>query len=271
MPKFERNGVRLHYELDGSGDPVVFITGFSDHSNSVGSANLRRLFAEQYHVLAVDNRGSGQTVTPENTPTTIDDMADDIAAIMDEHSLSAAHVFGISMGGSIAMTLALRHPAKVRSLVIAVSLAANVERPTRADFLFTTLWQMRDAGVSREIINRYNAIFLLGEDSFRYERYTNAWVNAPADPYEQTRAGYDLQRAAFDQFDILDQIREITAPTLVVSSPDDILVPPHYQDAIAERIPNAELKRYPGGHVFMIVPMHNKQFLQDLFAFWKTV
>lgn len=53
-----------------------------------------------------------------------------------------------------------------------------------------------------------------------------------------------------------------------MSSPEDILVPPRYQDEITKLIPNAEIKRYPGGHVFMMTPAHSMQFFGDVLEFW---
>ncbi len=269
MPEFTRGDVVLHYELDGEGVPLVLISGFTGHSNDAIATTIRPLVAERYQVLAVDNRGAGQTVVPPGTGTTIDDMANDIAAIMDSHQLTDAHVFGISMGGCIAMTLALRHPDKVRSLMAAVSFARRMTVPDRSLFMLQTSRDMRDQGaIPRTLINRYTAVFLVSEDVFQNEVFMDAWVNAPVDPYEQTRAGYELQVGALAVYDIHDRINSITVPTLVVSSPDDILVMPRYQDEIASLIPNAEIKRYPGGHLFMIIPTHNTQFFEDAFEFW---
>ena len=52
-----------------------------------------------------------------------------------------------------------------------------------------------------------------------------------------------------------------------MSSPDDMLVPPRFQDEIHSLIPNSEIKRYPGGHVFMLLPMYHAQFMEDVLAF----
>ncbi len=268
MPEFTRGDVTLHYELDGEGKPLILISGFTGHSNDAVSSTLRPIIAERYQVLAVDNRGAGQTVVPPGTSVTIDDMADDIAAIMDSHQLKRAHIFGISMGGCIAMTLALRHPDKVSSLMVAVSFARSMSPPDRALFMLQTSREMRDQNMPRTLVNRYTAVYLLSEDVFKNGEFMDAWVNAPVDPYEQTRAGYEQQVGALAVYDIHDQLSSIMVPTLVVSSPDDILVMPRYQDEIASQVPNAGIKRYPGGHLFMIVPTHNAQFLEDAFRFW---
>ncbi|MBI5668271.1 MAG: alpha/beta fold hydrolase [Chloroflexi bacterium] len=268
MPGFLRNGVEIHYELDGAGEPAVYIPGLGAHSNDVLALALRPVLSERYRLLTVDNRGAGQSCVPAGTVATIDDMADDVAAILDYHGMTPAHVLGISMGGCIAKTLALRHPDKVRSLVSAVSLA-HAEYPGRAGFMLETSRMMRNRGVPRDILNRYNAILLLSEAVFRYEAFLDVWVNAPPDPLEMNQAGYDLQKYALERYDIRARLPQISVPTLVMSSPDDLLVPPHFQDEIATLIPGAQIKRYSGGHVFMMLPTQSAQFVQDVLAFWR--
>jgi pimeloyl-ACP methyl ester carboxylesterase len=95
-------------------------------------------------------------------------------------------------------------------------------------------------------------------------------VNAPPDPYEQTRAGFDHQMAAIKGYDIRERLKDIRVPTLVISSPDDMLVPPRFQEELVAGIPGAEIKRYPGGHIFMVLPMYAPQFIADVTAFWKA-
>jgi 3-oxoadipate enol-lactonase len=267
MPTFTRDGATLHYELDGSGPPAVYISGFGSHSNDVLAAGLRQAFGQQYTVLSVDNRGSGQTVVEDGAVVNIDIMADDIAAIMDHHDLTAADVLGISMGGCVALTLALRHPDKVRRLVVAVSFAAS-EPGGRGEFLLRTGREMRQRGIPRDILNRFNAVILLGESVFQYEALMEAWVNAPPDPFEQNHTQFTQQLDGLANYDVREAIKTLTVPTLVMSSPDDILVPQHFQDEIAAAIPGATIQYYPGGHVFMLLPMYSAQFVQDVMGFW---
>ncbi len=267
MPTFERDNVLLHYELIGTGLPVVYISGFSSHGSDVLSTEIRRMLAGRYQVLAVDNRGSGQTSIPPHHTATIDDMADDIAAIIDHHGLGRVHTVGISMGGCIAMTLALRHPHKVKSQVVAVSLA-GADQPNRGGFMLESRHQMRQAGIDRALVNRFSAVMVLGEQDFSYPNLIEAYINAPADPFEQTRSGFDLQSEALRRYDLRPTLHTTTVPTLVVSGADDVLVPPRYQEEIARLIPGARFRQYPGGHITMLLPMYNTQFVDDVVSFW---
>jgi pimeloyl-ACP methyl ester carboxylesterase len=268
MPTLTRSEVTLYYELEGAGPPAVYVSGLGSHSNDVLAVTLRQTVAQHYRVLAVDNRGSGQTVVGAGASVTIDDMADDIAAVMDAHAMRDAQVLGVSMGGCVALTLALRHPDKVHSLIAAVTFAAAQPAPNRSDFMVRTTREMRDRGVPNDLINRFTAIFLVNEEVFKYQPIVDAWVNAPLDPFQQSREGLEQQLDAIRQYDVLERLKTLTMPTLVMSSPDDLLVPPRYQDEIAAAIPNAEIKRYPGGHVFMLIPLYAQPFYQDIFAFW---
>ena len=267
MPRLQREGVDLYYELDGSGPPILYISGFAMHSNDVLGRRIRGVLGQQYTVLAPDHRGAGQTTLDENMKVSIEDIADDINHIMAHHEIEGAHVLGISMGGCVAQSLALRHPQRVRSLILAVTTAWG-DTPSRGLFMLETLRLMRDAAVPRELVNRDVAVILFGEEAFRHPDIIEAVINAPRDPHEQTRAGFYQLYDAIQRFDVRDQIAAIPVPTLVMSSPDDILIPPRYQDEVANTIPHAELKRYPGGHAFMMLPMHFDTFMQDVLAFW---
>ena len=106
----------LYYETHGDGDPLLLIMGLAADS----TAWLFQIpeFARHYRTITFDNRGVGRSSKPPG-PYTIHEMADDAAGLMDALGVERAHVVGVSMGGMIAQELALRHPARVRGLVLA--------------------------------------------------------------------------------------------------------------------------------------------------------
>ncbi|MGQ9909201.1 MAG: alpha/beta fold hydrolase [Candidatus Flexifilum sp.] len=279
MPTLERPGARVYYTVDGAAHDreraVLYIPGFGSHSGDVLSTRLRAGIGQRRRVFAVDNRGSGQTQITDSAPVTLETYADDLAAVLDAEAVERAHIFGYSMGGCIAMTFALRHPQRVRSLTAAVSFA-YMPLPSRAGWIIQTTRLLRDHGVPDELINRVSAVHLLPEELFHFAPVLDAWIAAPADPWQQTRAGYELQSGALRDYDLRPHLSAIGAPTLVISAADDLLVPPHYQDAIAAGIPGARLARYRGGHIFMALPdpvlellePGASRYLDDLFAFW---
>jgi 3-oxoadipate enol-lactonase len=268
MPRFTHKGADLYYELDGHGPPAVYMNAGSGHSNGALETTIRQALSQHYTLLVVDNRGAGQTVVENGTTVTIDDIADDIAVIMDHHQMTAAHLVGFSMGGWIALTLALRHPNKVRSMVVAVS-SAFVDYSGRGGFMFATWRKLIDRDVPRDLVNRYLAGIMLGDEAFQNEAFIQAWINAPADPFAQTQIGAEQHWNAARSYDIRDQLGQITAPTLIMSSPEDIIALPELQDELAAKIPNAEIKHYPGGHLFMTLPAQFPRFIEDTLEFWR--
>ncbi len=270
MPTFYHDGAELYYELSGTGAPLVLICGFSGHSNDVSMMTVRRMLSESYRVLCVDNRGAGQTRINESTPVSLEIMVEDIAAVMTHVGMEWAHLLGVSMGGAIAQEFSLRYPERTLSQIIAVSLAYNPPN-SRATFLLETIRLMRDMQLPQTLLTRMTAVLLLGEKEFENEALMQAWLSAPPDPLQQTRLGYEKQGKALENLDLRERLRTATVPTLVMSSYEDPLVPQHYQDEIAALIPGAQIKKYPGGHLFMALPMYGAQFLEDVKAFHAQV
>jgi len=269
MPSFEHNNATLHYELDGSGPDALYICGMGSHSNDLLGMTIRQTLSAQYRLLTVDNRGSGQTLTSNGDNATFNHMADDIVAIMDHVGMNKARVLGISMGGMIALTLATRCPERVERFVVAVTSARTPDNPSRSEFLLRSGNIMRQNNIPLEYINRHNAVMLLGESVFTdMPGIVEMWVNAPPDPMQQTLEGFGLQSNALIGYDVREALKNLNIPTLVLSSTEDLLVPPKYQDEIANLIPGAEIKRYLGGHVYMMLPPNVPQFFADVLGFW---
>jgi pimeloyl-ACP methyl ester carboxylesterase len=117
------NGMRMYYEVSGTGDPLVVLHGAYMNIPTMG-AIIPRL-AKTHRVYAVELQGHGRT-TDIDRPITYPNMADDVAAFMDAVGLRRADVFGYSMGAQVGLQLAIRHPGKVNKLVTA-SVAYDLE------------------------------------------------------------------------------------------------------------------------------------------------
>lgn len=110
------NGMRMYYEVSGTGDPLVVLHGAYMNIPTMG-AIIPRL-ARTHKVYAVELQGHGRT-TDIARPITYPNLADDVAAFMDSVGLRKADVFGYSMGAEVGLQLVIRHPAKVNKLVAA--------------------------------------------------------------------------------------------------------------------------------------------------------
>ena len=115
MPLIAVNDVQLYYESHGSGAPLVVLGGLGLDVSEMGK--LTGPLAERFRVITVDNRGTGRSAKPPG-PYAIEQMAADVAGLMDRLQLPRAHLAGISLGGRIAMALALDWPERVDRLVL---------------------------------------------------------------------------------------------------------------------------------------------------------
>ncbi len=110
MPKIKANGIDLHYEIHGKGEPLVLIMGL--RRNAEWWYCQIPTLSEQFQVPVFDNRGAGRSDQPA-TDYSIPLFADDTAALMKGLGLSSAHVLGISMGRYIAMEFASKFNRQV--------------------------------------------------------------------------------------------------------------------------------------------------------------
>lgn len=115
MPTVNANNIAIYYEIHGAGEPLMLISGLnSDHTLYRG---IVPQLAERYQVIVFDNRGVGQTEKPD-IPYSIEMMAEDTAGLLSVLGIERAHILGASMGGRIAVALALQHPELVESLIL---------------------------------------------------------------------------------------------------------------------------------------------------------
>ena len=112
----EVNGLNMYYEIHGTGEPLVVLHGAYMTIDAMGE--LVPSLAEARRVIAVELQGHGRTADIDR-PISYEQMADDVAALLRHLETGAADVFGYSMGGGVALQLAIRHPGAVRKLVVA--------------------------------------------------------------------------------------------------------------------------------------------------------
>lgn len=241
------NNINLYYEQHGKGDDLVLISGLSADHNTW--EYVLPILTPYYRVTIFDNRGVGQTDAP-NEAYSIEQMADDTAALMDALSIEKAHVAGHSMGGMIAEQLAVHHPDKVNKLMVVCSRAAPYSR----NILWSRLnKQLQKARVPAEslmtaiAITCYSARFLEKQENID-------WViqRALNHSHPQSLIGARRQSQACADYDALESLKSIQQDTLVIAGDDDILTPLSCSKDIVTHIHKAKLAILPGGHVMQL-------------------
>jgi pimeloyl-ACP methyl ester carboxylesterase len=113
---FEAKGVRLHYTIEGKGEPVVLIHGLNSSSRlNWGRPGVISLLSKNYQVIALDMPGHGESDKPETEEAYGDELVEDVVRLLDHLKIRRAHIVGYSMGGMIAMKLMARHQDRVIS------------------------------------------------------------------------------------------------------------------------------------------------------------
>ncbi len=116
---FDSAGVKIHYTVEGSGEPVILIHGlYASGKLNWENPGITALLAKHFHVITLDCRGHGQSDKPEAEGSYGTNMVEDVVRLMDHLHIQKARVAGYSMGGMIAMKLAVTHPERVSRIVL---------------------------------------------------------------------------------------------------------------------------------------------------------
>lgn len=233
------DGARIAWYAEGSGDPVLLVMGLAYPA----AAWFRQVpvLAERHRVISVDNRGCGGTGDAPGAPYTVELMAEDLVAVLDDAGVEAAHVVGISLGGLLAQQVALAAPGRVRSLTLMAThpgLGHAVFPQEVAEFLAAR------AAMDAEARGEFSIPFNYHPDTPRalIEEDWQARAAGTAGP-----VGYAAQTgtAVWSGY---DRLSEIAAPTLVVAGAQDRLVVPENSEILAAAIPDAKLVLVEGAN-----------------------
>jgi 3-oxoadipate enol-lactonase len=238
MPFAELDSVRMYYEIHGQGSPIVFIPGITiDHR--FWRLQVKGL-QKEFQVVIFDNRDVGQTEC-SIIDYQIEDMANDVLALLDYHKFERVHLVGFSMGGFIAQSLAVRHPDRIRSLILAGT-AAKVSNRTRRiiiNWLQLASLLPREQALKEMMLWTYSTKFFENEQNMK--NVLQHLLNAP---HMQTLPQFERQAKAQKQSDWTESSQQITAPTLVLVGAEERVFSVDDARQLAMLIPDAQL------HVF---------------------
>ncbi|HEX7758092.1 MAG TPA: alpha/beta hydrolase [Caulobacteraceae bacterium] len=240
MPKATGGDIEIYYERQGEGPPLLFISGTGGdlrNKPNIFDGPLTKTF----DLLAYDQRGLGRTSKPDQ-PYSMAGYADDAARLMDHIGWSQANVLGVSFGGMVAQELVLRHPAKVRRLVLACTSPGGAGG---ASFPFHEIDHMDRVTRARHMIpisdTRRDAVWAAGHAEFHDQLVALGAADPYADePGHAMGARRQLEaRAAHDTWDRLPDIRR---PVLIAGGRYDGIALPETQARLAARIPARSLR-----------------------------
>ncbi|WP_176308634.1 alpha/beta fold hydrolase [Micromonospora sp. NBS 11-29] len=224
---------RVHWTRDGAGPPLVLLHGLGGDI-SFWDADHERL-APDFDVITVDLRGSGATAGSEEL--TIGELAEDVRAVLDDAGVQRAHTLGFSLGGLVALELALTHPDRVGGLILASTYARMGAQARR--FLDAVLDVYSRGATNRQMYDLiapwlFSASFVADPANAGFFNLTDA------DLEDQGRAEWCALYRAQQAFDVTARLGELTARTLILTGQEDHLVSPHDTRVLTNGIGGAQ-------------------------------
>jgi pimeloyl-ACP methyl ester carboxylesterase len=267
VPRAHANGIEIEYDTfgDSSNPAILLIMGLGIQMLGWHEIFCNMLADRGYFVIRYDNRDVGLSSKIEGgTPNvmqlmagdfssasyTLDDMAADATGLLDELGIEKAHMVGVSMGGMIGQTLAIKHPERVLSLtsIMSTTGSAAVGQP-RQDVLMALI---TPAPADREgfVEHQVNTFKLIGSPDYPMEEDEFRELIARSYDRAYYPAGFMRQLAGvLASGDRTAALAEVNVPTLVIHGDADPLIAPDGGEATAKAIPGAKLVKIPGmGH-----------------------
>lgn len=240
MPQLSLNNISLYYEQHGQGPDLILIGGLSsDHQ--VWKSTVR-LLSPHFRVLIFDNRGAGQSDTPDY-PYTIEMMANDVLQLMAALKIDRAHIIGHSMGGAIAQQIALTAPEKINKLIL---MSTRAKISAIGDLLFSMRERLQAMHMTDDLLAEFVMPFLFSEAFLQNKMNVKGFAQWTLhNPNPQTALGFKNQFQASRSRDFTDQLSKITMPTLFIVGAEDILVPVKYALQFTKSLKNGTLITIP--------------------------
>jgi proline iminopeptidase len=251
-------GTEIFFDVEGAGlvpagdamveKPVLFAVHGGPGAEHGGYKPALSPLANKVQIVYFDHRGQGRSARGPKETYTLENNVEDMEALRQYLGLERIVVLGTSYGGAVAMSYAIRYPANVSHLILVATSADN-------RFLETARQSvgLRGSNEQKKAVDKLLAASFADDDELReYFRIMGPLYSLKYDPVEAeeklSRLIYsaDAINSAFGGFfhnyDIRDQLPKIKAPTLILAGKHDWICPPVLSEAIAEKIPNSDLR-----------------------------
>lgn len=234
MPNIAINGVDLYYETHGKSMPLMLVAGLASDSQSWPT--IMDDLSRHCLVIAPDNRGAGRTL-PQYIEISIHKMADDCLALSRHLGLSSVNLLGHSMGGFVALDLAIRYPDCVNKLILAGTSSFSSRRNNS---LLSNWASYLEKGMEPHLWFRNIFYWIFSSRFFEDEAAVNDAVRYAVEyPYPQGTIAFRNQVKAIANFDCTQTLKRVAAKTMVISGKEDLLFPPEAGARLAQSIRDA--------------------------------
>jgi len=237
----------VYFERIGEGPTLLYLSGTGA---TLASSRLSiDPYTAHFDVVALDQRGVGETEAPPG-PYSMADYAADALALLDHLGLDRVRVVGTSFGGMVAQELAVTRPDRVERLALLCTSAGGAGGSSYPlhELMSLPPAERRAEGMS-VVDRRWTDAWLADHDLDRMIAEVIASTEGPA-PGSDRERGSQGQLAARRGHDVWDRLGAISCPTLIAAGRYDGIAPVENAEALASRIAGAELRVYEGGHVF---------------------
>jgi len=240
MPYVKTNGITMYYEEKGHGEPLILIMGFGA-PGSLWELHVNE-YSKNFRCIMVDNRGVGSSDQP-SSPYNSKMMADDIAGLMDELNIKSARVAGISMGGTIAQSLTINHPHKVKSMVL-ISTWGKFDK--YAISVYENLIKLRKVCNPSDFMELIQ-LWIFATDYFEknIDSLKQGQMDASNNSNPQSQDGFEGQLNACINHDSIEQLSQINKPTFIVVGEADIFTPLAFSLTLHKKIINSKILKIP--------------------------
>lgn len=261
MPFVKLGQDRIYTEIHGSGENLLLVPGLGGRAQ-FWTAQVKPL-SKHFRVVLHDHRGTGRS-TRSNIVYGAQQMAEDLLRVMDGLKIESAHLVGHSTGGAIGQHIALKHPHRLKKLVLSASWCGP-------DPLFLQLFETR-----RQVLISCgpSAYFFMGTILATPTWYLQSRFTSARDFMESRMRDYagleiELSRlSAVMSHDLRSHVQNIKVPTMVIGAEDDQITPPGFSEELHRRIPKSKFVLLPKGGHFCPMTMAD-EYNRHILAFLK--
>jgi pimeloyl-ACP methyl ester carboxylesterase len=244
MPQAERSGVKIDYEVVGSGPEVVLINGMGRDRNSW--VMQKHALSEKCKLLLYDHRGCGKSDRPDDGYN-IPDLVEDLKAVIDAAGFDKPTLMGLSMGGMIAQYFAVTYPDKVKSLVLISTAAGKTGLRNLTEVFEEYVNNMPNLTPEESIRNGLKLILtpeFIENNQETIDALIPGFIENSATPEVYNKLLPNLK-----DFSVYDKLKSINVPTLIMTGDIDAIIDYENTKALTAAIPGAKEIVYAGaGH-----------------------